>query len=110
MTDRILRGLNCDPQNGLPGTAPPPAWLKARNFNAVRIVGRPDEGPQDEDYAKLCKDSGIFVYDQITSASHGKLLANADLYGLRNEIDVASPSSEGVIAPADYASEVLTYL
>jgi N-acetylmuramoyl-L-alanine amidase len=100
----IVRGINVDASN--PFGTPPPALLQAVNFNAVRLVNKT---PAAEQYAATCKKSGLFVLDAITHEANGQLLANADLHEIRNEIDIASASSEGVIPPDQYRQEVVRY-
>jgi hypothetical protein len=103
----VLRGVNVDPLNMQTGAQPDPNWLMAQHFNAVRLVSRHD--PRVETYAEACVNAGLFVLAAITAESQGNLIDNAHLYQLRNEIDIASPSSEGVIDPATYAQEVALY-
>jgi N-acetylmuramoyl-L-alanine amidase len=99
-----LRGVNCDPTN--PAGGPDVGVLKTLGFNAARVVNK---APAAEQYAAACKKAGLFVMDAITHEADGQLLANADLHEIRNEIDIASPSSEGIIPPADYKQEVIAY-
>jgi N-acetylmuramoyl-L-alanine amidase len=99
-----LRGINCDPSTQAGG--PDAGVLKALAFNAVRVVNK---APVAEQYASACRKAGLFVLDAITHEANGQLLANADLHEIRNEIDIASPASEGIIPPDAYKQEVIAY-
>jgi hypothetical protein len=101
----IPRGVNVDVTS--PANCPADVrWFKQHGFDAVRLVNK---SPLAEQYAATCKQAGVFVLDAITNEAKGQLLANADLHEIRNEIDIASPSSEGVIAPGDYQQQVIDY-
>jgi hypothetical protein len=69
------------------------------HFDAVRLVMR--SGGQCEQYAKTCKDAGLFVLGVLANESGGYMIANADLYQIGNEPDGAPPSS-WVMSPQEY--------
>jgi hypothetical protein len=100
----VLRGVNVDPTNQAPGAHPDPRLLVGRHFNAVRLVCKP--GGDAERYAEAAVKAGMYVLGIITAESQGQLLYNCHAYELRNEIDIASASSEGIMDPAVYAGEL----
>lgn len=71
--------------------SPDPAILKAYGINAVRLISY-DSEPVEE-YARKCRERGIFVLAVVVDQSEGHVLQHADAIQIGNEPDGRGPAS-----------------